>query len=490
MFLDRIRQFRENHRKRRNRILKFLLLTLLLSALGAFIATRFIERPAAAPTPPIPQEWRQGYFDSPTFGGKVFTLQAGTEHNESVILLHGLGQNASRDWFTLIPELADRYHVIALDLPGFGRSQSPAADYTPAAYARFVHEIRTAYAKERTALVGHSMGAAVALRYAADYPGELSQLILVDAAGILERTAYVKEIAEIPLDRDDLPEYLQGAATSFENFASAIIEWLNLAPDPLDIVKGINRYWKQSGLDASQLTIALELLDEDYSSAVAALDLPCTILWGGRDRIAPLRTGKVLAAHIRGATLHIFPEAGHVPMAADPETFNAVVLATLGKAPSAVTPEPIPREEARDLHCKDRVGGRYSGDYETIIIDRCKGIELVDVTAKQIRITASSASFENLVVDSGATAFEADRSVILMTNARISGTTALRSAGSRLDMAGVSLKASERAVDVARKSRLIFSISDIDAPRYSGFVHGDYRLKGSMTFDDLLVSRQ
>ena len=487
MLFEWVRKFRENHRRRRNRILAFFLLS--LAGVGLWFAVGTILKEPPAPYT-VPSQWQSGTFDSPSFGGRVFTIQAGMGHDESVILVHGLGRNASRDWFKVIPALEKRYHVIAFDLPGFGRSESPDADYTPTAYARLLHEIRTAYAKKRTAVVGHSMGAAVALRYAADYPGELSQLVLVDAAGILERTAYVKEIAEIPLERIDLPAYLQGAATSFENVATAIIEWLNLAPDPLDLVKGISRYWKQSGLDASQFTIALELLDENYSSAIYGIHLPCAVLWGGRDRIAPLRTAKVLAGHIDGAVLHIFPEAGHVPMATDTQAFNATLLALLEGGRPAPEPRPKPTATKGTLYCKDEVGTRYSGHYDTVVIDRCKGVELVDITAKKVSVTASSVAFENLELNATGTAFEARRSVIVMTNAEISGKNALRSESSRIDMAGGSLRATQHAVEVETKSRLIFSICDVDAPGYTGFVHGDYRLKRSALFDAILAPGQ
>jgi len=63
------------------------------------------------------------YVEEPEFGGSVYVVEAGIGHRDSVVLVHGLGNAGSDDWSKVIPLLSKRYHVTAVDLPGFAKSR-------------------------------------------------------------------------------------------------------------------------------------------------------------------------------------------------------------------------------------------------------------------------------------------------------------------------------------------------------------------------------
>jgi len=94
-----------------------------------------------------PAEWigaadaRAEYVEDAVFGGRVALYQAGPRDAEAVVLLHGLGKAAARDWEKLIPALAGRYRVIALDLPGFGHSDKGNHHYSPDNFARVLDAV-------------------------------------------------------------------------------------------------------------------------------------------------------------------------------------------------------------------------------------------------------------------------------------------------------------------------------------------------------------
>jgi len=67
----------------------------------------------------------------PIFGGEIYLLQAGLQRDTTVILLHGVGDLASTIWDGFVPNLADFFHVIAVDLPGFGSSTKKNILYSP-----------------------------------------------------------------------------------------------------------------------------------------------------------------------------------------------------------------------------------------------------------------------------------------------------------------------------------------------------------------------
>jgi pimeloyl-ACP methyl ester carboxylesterase len=88
-------------------------------------------------------------------------LEAGA--GETLVLLHALGESAF-DWWWVLPLLARTRHVYAPDLPGFGGSAKPQADYSPAFFGRFAAGSLDALGLERAAVVGNPLGGLIALR--------------------------------------------------------------------------------------------------------------------------------------------------------------------------------------------------------------------------------------------------------------------------------------------------------------------------------------
>ena len=113
----------------------------------------------------LEQHWQLSYFDEPVFKSKVAVLEAGSKHKPAIILIHGLGHLGMKDWFSVIPALEKNYHVIAIDLPGFGLSSAARGRFLPTNYAHVIASISKQYGNEKAIIMGHSMGGAVALRY-------------------------------------------------------------------------------------------------------------------------------------------------------------------------------------------------------------------------------------------------------------------------------------------------------------------------------------
>ena len=97
-----------------------------------------------------------------------------------VVLLHGYTQT-SHMWLPLIPQLANSHTVIAPDLRGIGGSERAAGGYDKKTMAQDVHELVRQLGHKEAALVGHDIGLMVAYAYAAQYPAEVSKVVLMDA---------------------------------------------------------------------------------------------------------------------------------------------------------------------------------------------------------------------------------------------------------------------------------------------------------------------
>jgi pimeloyl-ACP methyl ester carboxylesterase len=111
-------------------------------------------------------------------GIKLHYLIAGK--GDPILLLHGYAET-SRMWLPLIAKLAGNHTVVAPDLRGFGQSAAPADGYTKAAMAQDIHALMGKLGYPKVRLVGHDIGLMVAYAYAAQYPGGVDRIVLMDA---------------------------------------------------------------------------------------------------------------------------------------------------------------------------------------------------------------------------------------------------------------------------------------------------------------------
>jgi pimeloyl-ACP methyl ester carboxylesterase len=111
-------------------------------------------------------------------GVKLHYLTAG--HGPAVILLHGYTQT-SRMWKPIIPLLAEKFTVIAPDLPGIGDSSIPTDGLDMKTAAIRIHALVKSLGIQKARVVGHDIGLMVAYAYAAQFPTEVEKLVLMDA---------------------------------------------------------------------------------------------------------------------------------------------------------------------------------------------------------------------------------------------------------------------------------------------------------------------
>src|SRR3977135_1000919 len=128
-------------------------------------------------------------IDEPVFGGQMVVYEAGRGNERGILLVHGIGDEAARDFRDHIAWLQKSFHVVAVDLPGFGASDRANVLYSPGNYARVLKHVAGRFMHGPFALVGHSMGAVVSLRYAAAYPDDVLRLAVVDAPGVLHSSS-------------------------------------------------------------------------------------------------------------------------------------------------------------------------------------------------------------------------------------------------------------------------------------------------------------
>ncbi len=117
-------------------------------------------------------------YDTSVMGVKLHYTMAG--HGPAVILLHGYAET-SRMWNPILPVLAERFTVIAPDLPGIGDSAIPRDGLDMKTAAIRIHELVRSLGFPKARVVGHDIGLMVAYAYTAQFPSEVEKLVVMDA---------------------------------------------------------------------------------------------------------------------------------------------------------------------------------------------------------------------------------------------------------------------------------------------------------------------
>jgi pimeloyl-ACP methyl ester carboxylesterase len=429
--------------------------------------------PAAEPPGPAPAADTDSRFvEEPILGSRVYVREAGRGHPFTVVLVHGLGDDASQVWDGLMPLLAEHYHVVAFDLPGFGRSSKPDALYSPAAYAAFVQWVVDRTVTGRFALVGHSLGGAVALRVAAEHPDRLDRLLLVDVAGVLHRMALTRDLLAPGL-ADRMPWAPPAPLKALDELIRSAVDRLPDAPVDLGLVLK-TPYLRRKILGGDPAKIAsLALAEDDFSAVLGQVRVPTLVLWGANDRVASRRTATLLATNLPRARLRILEGAAHEPMREQPELFDTAVLEWLS-AEEAADPLPATPDAPGDRvgTCNGRKGLVFTGPYRRIAVTGCIDVHLSGVTAEQIEITGSTVQMDDCRVRGGDEGIVLKDSTLVATGLRVEAGDAIVTSGSRLDLAGVELVGERTAVRAKDASEVLFSVSRVQSPHTRGFLHG------------------
>lgn len=245
-----------------------------------------------------------------------------------LVLLHALGQS-SLDWRWVIPELGRTHRVFAPDLPGFGDSAKPAADYSPAFFTRFVVAYLDTLGIERAMVAGSSLGGLVALRLALSQSAYVSSLSLIGSVGLGRAVSYILRSATLPgygelaiaLSRTPV-----GAAQRAWLRARLLFAYPRLAPS--EWLREQHRLAQLPGyLEAELAALRAQTYlggqREVLLNQIPTLEMPTLVIWGTSDRVLPTSQAREAAARLQRGSLELIPNCGHLPHVEQPDRFVA-----------------------------------------------------------------------------------------------------------------------------------------------------------------------
>lgn len=244
---------------------------------------------------------------------------------EPLVLIHGIGSQWQM-WEPVLDRLAKERDVIAVDLPGFGRS-SPLAGRSPtvaaltSALGRFVDGLGL----ERAHLAGNSLGGWVALRLAAD--GRARTVTALSPAGFWNARECAYLHASLTVARAMARALVPAAPALVGRAAGRTALFSQFVGRPWRIpphaaVEALRNLAAAPGFPATLEAMVAERFTGGPPTAV-----PTTIAWGQRDRLLLPRQASRAARELPGARMLRLAGCGHVPTWDDPEQVAGVVLA-------------------------------------------------------------------------------------------------------------------------------------------------------------------
>ena len=266
-------------------------------------------------------------------GVQSVIAEAGDPQDPALLLIHGFGGSTFGYRDVMEPLAARGWHVIAIDLPGFGLSEkSWGRDYSHKAQATFALAVLDQLKVDRAVLLGHSMGGNVISWMLALAPERIAGLAYIDAAvvqpksGVSSSPSAAALLLDVPPIRRLTRIVIRNAfspATFGELLSSAFAVKSAVTPT---LVAGYAASSQLRDWDLALLGIirdsAKNTLPETIANLSAVAGTPPTlILWGRDDSWVPLASGEVLHADLPDAAWVVLPGIGHVPFEEDTPAF-------------------------------------------------------------------------------------------------------------------------------------------------------------------------
>ncbi|MDG4826540.1 alpha/beta fold hydrolase [Asanoa sp. WMMD1127] len=246
-----------------------------------------------------------------------------------LVLLHGIGHHW-RAWEPVLDLLAAHHDVIAVDLPGFGRSPVPAAGVTGMpglvnALASFITSLGLAR-ETLPHVAGNSLGGAIALELAA--AGHVASATALSPAGFASAGQLRYAVAVLTAHRlvSRLPTPLVRAVLRSPRLRAAAFGMLLSRPGQITVERAVA---DSLALRHGPAFRSVARASRGYAFT-GAPTVPVTIAWGTRDLILRPRQAAVARRGLPNATHVDLPGCGHVPMSDDPDLVADLILTTTG----------------------------------------------------------------------------------------------------------------------------------------------------------------
>jgi len=231
----------------------------------------------------------------------------------AILVLHGWG-GSSDSWLEVQEKLSGQgYTVLVLDFPGFGKSVPPNNPWSVGDYMEFLYSfVEEILKKEKEFkspffLLGHSFGGRVSIKFSLKYPKMIKKLILCDSAGIKQNHDFKGFLIFLTVKIGKIIVPLK-IKDNIRSFFYKLIKNRDYAK-----AKGVMRETMQ------------KVIEEDLLSQLDGVNHETLIIWGSKDKMVPLKYGRIFNNKIKESRLEVIKGVGHSPHLECPEKLSRLM---------------------------------------------------------------------------------------------------------------------------------------------------------------------
>lgn len=245
-----------------------------------------------------------------------------TQHGRGkpIVLIHGFA-GSTYTWRELIPLLAPKYTVYAVDLLGFGLSDKPAdGNYSLSGQGSLIVDFIETLGLHQPAIAGHSMGGVIAALAVVQSPEKVGCLVLVDPGFYHGRPPGFLKYLIFPFDVAVAKLFY----TKVVRTRSLLIAYYNQSLVTEELV---DNYLKPAGTPGATAAIARmnKYSRERYDDLCGRIHAPTLLVWGRYDRIVPVGDAERVRGEVNGSLLALIDNAGHMVQEEKPQEVAAAI---------------------------------------------------------------------------------------------------------------------------------------------------------------------
>ncbi|RPF50096.1 alpha/beta fold hydrolase [Aquisalibacillus elongatus] len=226
-----------------------------------------------------------------------------------IVLIHGY-LASTYTYHKVLPLLQEHFSVLAIDLPGFGKSEkSKSFRYSFENYAKLVTACMDVFNISSAMLVGHSMGGQVVMNVAKFSPERVLKLVLLNSSGYLKRAnrllifssylPFFHRFVHYHINKHDVKDVLKDVL-----YDHSLIDE--------DMIEQYKRPIMDGNFPHSLIRLLRHREGDLSNEELNHLQVPALLLWGKQDKVVPLYIGEKLEKELPQANLKVYDKVGHL----------------------------------------------------------------------------------------------------------------------------------------------------------------------------------
>ncbi|WP_414703572.1 alpha/beta fold hydrolase [Pseudalkalibacillus sp. SCS-8] len=227
----------------------------------------------------------------------------------SLIMIHGF-LSSCFSFRKLIPLLRNHFHLYAVDLPGFGKSEkSRTFQYSLKNYGQLILDFIEDMKIENAYIIGHSMGGQVAMHAARLGPERIKKLILIGCSGYLKRpSSFIVRCSYLPFFVHVIKRWVSKKGVR-DNLLTVVHD-----PELIDdeLINGYAQPFSDQEIFHALIRVLRHREGDMLPEEMKEIKPPVLLLWGRHDRVIPLLVGERMVNDLPDAKLKVYDNAGHL----------------------------------------------------------------------------------------------------------------------------------------------------------------------------------